>query len=253
MGRLRLFGEPEGGGTDDHSALSNLDYAHSGHSGFVPSQGEALVEILRVTSHMAVACLPAADVFLRVEPSGQNLANKTLAKVQAMSATMGSGTFRALTGTVPVSIGSGAAANLRALEFAVAAAAGGGGATADMRCMYNQLQVIAFSGSVLQMVNYWLRQPVMFGGSPSVSLVRGIYIENQGGYSAISDVESLKIEDITSNTGHKYLIEAGPSTPYLRLVGGGDPPANKSNLYLKFGSTLYRVVKSGDYMTLETA
>jgi hypothetical protein len=253
MGRLKLFGEPEGGGTDDHSALSNLDYAHSGHSGFVPSQGEALVEILRVTSHMAVACLPAADVFLRVEPSGQNLANKTLVKAQAMGAAMGSGTFRALTGTVPVSIGSGAAANLRALEFAVAAAAGGGGATADMRCMYNQLQVIAFSGTVLQMVNYWLRQPVMFGGSPSVSLVRGIYIENQGGYSAISDVESLKIEDITSNTGHKYLIEAGPSMPYLRLVGGGDPPANKSNLYLKFGSTLYRVVKSGDYMTLEAA
>jgi hypothetical protein len=282
MARLKLLGEPEGGGTDDHSALSNLEYAQSGHSGFVPSQGVALIDILRlnqniiqdsggndrielatssphltasgdlrVSGNMGVANPPAADVFLRVEPSGQNLANKILVKVQAMSSTMSSGTFRALTGTVPVSVGSGAAASLRALEFAVAVAAGSGGATADMRCMYNQLQVVAFSGTVLQMVNYWLRQPVMFGGSPSVSLVRGIYIENQGGYSAISDVESLRIEDITSNTGHKYLIEAGPSTPYLRLIGGGDPPADKSNLYLKFGSTLYRVVKSGDYMTLE--
>jgi hypothetical protein len=284
MSRLKLFGEREGGAAGDHSALSNLDYANSGHTGFVPAQGEALIDILRlnqnlirdsagnnrielatssphltasgdlrVSGNLGVASSPAADVFLRVEPSGQNLANKTLVKAQAMGATMGTGTFRALTGVVPVSIASGAAADIRALEFAVAASAGGGGATADMRCMYNQLQVIVFSGTVLHMVNYWLRQPVMFGGSPSVSLVRGIYIENQGGYSAISDVESLKIEDITSNTGHRYLVEAGPSTPYLRLVGGGDPPANKSNLYLKFGGTLYRVVKSGDYMTLQAA
>ena len=47
--------------------------------------------------------------------------------------------------------------------------------------------------------------------------------------------------------------ELGPTTPYLRLLGGADPPTDKSNLYLKFGSTLYRVVKSGSYMTLEAA
>lgn len=78
----------------------------------------------------------------------------------------------------------------------------------------------------------------------------GVDIEDQGG-SGVGTAYGLRILDQTASTVR--LLELGPTTPYLRLLGGADPPTDKSNLYLKFGSTLYRVVKSGDYMALEAA
>jgi len=283
MGRLKLIGEPEGGGTDDHSALSNLDYANSGHSGFVPSEGEALIDILRLnqnvirdsdgndritlstasphhtltgdartTGRAGVHSAIDSAAFLGVSPNSEDLTNQSLIKCLPTNCSVGNGFVYGFLATPVVKVNAATTPTLLGLSFNLAAGYPGTGATAILRSVYNQLQLILYSGTVSEMCGYRQRQPVIMG-TPVITVSRGFHIENQGGNAYIADVESLKIDDITLNTGHRYLLEAGPATPYLRLVGGGNPPANRSNLYLKFGSTLYRVVKSGSYMTLEAA
>ncbi len=55
----------------------------------------------------------------------------------------------------------------------------------------------------------------------------------------------LRIADQTG-PANSYVIEAGPAIPYLRLLGGSNPNAYQTNLYLNEGGTLRRVqVKDG--------
>jgi len=67
----------------------------------------------------------------------------------------------------------------------------------------------------------------------------GLQIDNFGA-SGMTTVYGLKIADQTLAT-NKYIIEAGPANPYLRLYGGADPIAGFTNLALKVGSTLYTI------------
>ena len=68
-----------------------------------------------------------------------------------------------------------------------------------------------------------------------------MHIENAGGHSGIVDAYGLKIDEITLNTGFRYLIEAGPVTPYFRVVGGANPPAFQTNVYMKEAANLRQV------------
>ena len=284
MGRLKLFGEPEGGGTDDHSALSNLDYAQSGHSGFVPSQGVALIDILRLNQnviqdsggndritlstaspHITLAnevklgtrfglgADPQTYTGFVCNPSisgDQNL--KVIAMSPSLTLTGGSRGVYGLQGQAVANLYSEATATEMAGLYFTALAANAGTAQ-KLYALWARIGLQLYSGSAPQVWTAMFRQP-MFLISTYPSQVVGVEIQNMGGYSGTSyDAIGLRIDDQTVVTGNKYLIEAGPSTPYLRLLGGGDPPADKSNLYLKFGSTLYRVVKSGNYVTLEAA
>jgi hypothetical protein len=285
MGRLKLIGEQEGGGTDDHSALSNLDYAHCGHSGFVPSQGVALIDILRLNQNiiqdsggndritLSTASSPHITLANEVKlgtrfglganpetytgfvcnPSisgDQNL--EVIAMNPSLALTGGSRSIYGLQGQAVANLYSGATALEMAGLYFTALAANAGTAQ-KLYALWARVGLQLYSGSAPQVWTAMFRQP-MFLISTYPSQVVGVEIQDMGGYSGASyDAIGLRINDQTAVTGNKYLIEAGPSTPYLRLVGGGDPPTNKSNLYLKFGSTLYRVVKSGSYMTLEAA
>jgi hypothetical protein len=56
-----------------------------------------------------------------------------------------------------------------------------------------------------------------------------------GGHSGMSTVYGVRVEDFTGTTIR--LLEVGPATPYLRLVGGAVPGANLTNLYLAEGVT----------------
>ena len=270
MGRLKLLGEQEGGGTDDHSALSNLDYAQSGHSGFVPSQGEALVDILRLNQNLIrdsggndritlstasphITLSGQAKITGEVSIGGVSPASNKLLQVQpAPSPT--TAYLRAIMGSPVASVPSGSAAGIiRGLEFTAGAQGGGSGTTVtEISAVYAYPVTIFYTGTVTAMYGLKVPAPNLFAGNPSVSTFYGIDITGAAN-SKIVNAYGLKVGDITNNTGFCRLLELGPATPYLRLVGGSDPPANKSNLYLKFGSTFYRVVKSGSYMTLEAA
>ena len=67
----------------------------------------------------------------------------------------------------------------------------------------------------------------------------GIDIAEQG-HASVVNVYGLRIADQTATTINR-LLEIGPATPYLRLVGGGDPAAGDTNLYLKVGGSLMQV------------
>jgi len=272
MGRLKLFGEPQGGGTDDHSALTNLGYAQSGHTGFVPSQGEALIEILRLTQNI----IRDSDANDRIQLSPTNpyitfmgmarFANSiavggyptpgatTLLRVQPEeNYPLSAGIFRAIQGYPDVSIPTGYTPTAaRGLEFRAGAMGASGGGIGELSAIRAFPYLASFYGTAAAVNGIIIPAFMIVGGTPTVSTFFGITIEGFN-LPAVVNAYGLKIGDMTGTAGFTRLLELGPTTPYLRLVGGGDPPADKSNLYLKFGSTLYRVVKTGSSMTLEAA
>jgi hypothetical protein len=268
MGRLKLLGEQEGGGTDDHSALSNLGYAQSGHSGFVPSQGEALIDILRLNQNLirdsegndrlqlnasAPHITLTGQCKITQETAiggGDPEANKGL--VIAPSPAPQTAYWTAIFGSPQVSIPPDAAGgSLEGLRFTISMGGGAVGAVLNYaRALEVGINTMSLTATIQQAILAYLASPLLWFGAPSVSTWKGLYAGPVNS-NRIVDAYGAHIEDITSNTGFTRLLEVGPSTPYLRLVGGADPPANKSNLYLKFGGTLYRVIKSGSYMTLE--
>ena len=278
MGRLKLFGEPEGDGTNDHSVLSNLGYAQSGHTGFVPSQGEALIEILRLTQNTIrdsggnnrITLSPTSphvtvDGDLRVSQHAA-FADATPSDGRLVSV-IGTLSTHPACGVYNLVYGNRAAGP----QFTYGLSGGAvGQGTPSASYVYGlyffaqhntpspcyqlggiliQQQSGASGTGILSTVR-GLHVSAAYWGASKPDNVFGIDIENQGG-SGAGTAYGLRILDQTAATVR--LLELGSTTPYLRLVGGADPPTDKSNLYLKFGSTLYRVVKSGSYMTLEAA
>jgi hypothetical protein len=279
MDRLKLFGEPEGGSTNDHSTLSNLGYAQSGHTGFVPSQGEALIEILRlsqntirdsagnnritlsptsphvslagdlkVTGHIgAGTASPDLASILNVSKTNTSLASfygLNLYVTQAYSAgAIGIGVNGIVENQCP-SYGSYA----RGLAFT--ARHGAPSPIQGLQGVYMGLQTFNNSGEVAQVAGGYLF--AQFGTNTPVAESRGMWIRNFGA-PTVTDAYGLHIDNQSGASGINRILHCGGTVPNLRLDGGADPPADKSNLYLKFGSTLYRVVKTGTSMTLEAA
>jgi hypothetical protein len=60
----------------------------------------------------------------------------------------------------------------------------------------------------------------------------GVHIK---GHSGMNTAYGVRVEDFVGTAIH--LLEIGPATPYLRLVGGAAPGSNQTNLYLYEGST----------------
>jgi len=279
MGRLKLFGEPEGGGTNDHSALSNLGYAQSGHTGFVPSQGEALIDILRLNQNLIrdsqgnnrlqlATASPHVTITGDLDVSGRGWFGThrfsgvaALAVADSISASPAAAVFADVIGT-----GGAGDAQLTAGVYGGATAGGTPAfalvfglyfaATHDTPSLCGQLAGVYMtlgsgaSGTGSLQAARGIHIPAASWSGSKPTTVCGIDIDQQGG-SGTGTAYGLRIRDQTASTVR--LLELGPTTPYLRLLGGGDPPADKSNLYLKFGSTLYRVVKTGTSMTLEAA
>jgi len=81
-------------------------------------------------------------------------------------------------------------------------------------------------------------RPLSGGLGTRLSNVAGLYIEDQ--YSAIGSttptyVRGFKCDDLSGGT-NRYLLELGPTVPYVLVVGGADAPAGLTNLWLKVAS-----------------
>lgn len=96
------------------------------------------------------------------------------------------------------------------------------------------------SGSGAIATAYGLRQQAPSWTNAKPTTVYGIRIDNQGA-SGVGTAEGLHIGDQTAATAR--LLELGPAVPYLRLLGGANPAANESHLYLKLGATLKQVTE----------
>jgi hypothetical protein len=279
MSRLKLFGEgqPEGG-TTDHSALANLGYAQSGHTGFVPSQGEALIDILRLNQNLIRDS--EGNDRLQLAPSSPHLTlpgdvrntghmgvgnRGTLYNYMVLHAEEnfdGPSTVYALYaianqkrsdgGGSAIGVGglaqgeaAGPSSYVRGLQFTARHASAYG--LSVLQGMYMGVQTFSNKGALSYLMGGYIY--CQFGANTPVTDARGLWIRNFG-HAQVGTAYGLKIDN-QEGAGVNRILELGPTTPFLRLVGGDDPPTDKSNLYLKFGSTLYRVVKSGSYMTLE--
>jgi len=69
---------------------------------------------------------------------------------------------------------------------------------------------------------------------PKPVTLYGFYLATAG-VTGMGTAYGLRVEDMVGTTIR--LLEIGPATPYLRLVGGAAPAANQTNLYLAEGVT----------------
>ncbi len=107
---------------------------------------------------------------------------------------------------------------------------------ADLAWMHGvYVSLISYSGKGAVLYSHGVEVVPSYQGSKPGTF-RGLYVR---GYSGMNTVHGVRVEDFSGTTIH--LLEIGPSTPYLRLAGGGDPGANQTNLYLKESTTLRRV------------
>ena len=87
-------------------------------------------------------------------------------------------------------------------------------------------EVVACYG--LKVVGYWS------GAKPTTA--EALYIGPDFAPSGVGTAYGLHCADLQGSVAVR-LLEIGPATPYLRLVGGTAPAANQTNLYLYEGST----------------
>jgi hypothetical protein len=105
----------------------------------------------------------------------------------------------------------------------------GSGSLTWMHGVYVILQGYADRGAIGLAYGFYVYPS--FGGSKPTTF-RGLYV---AGHTGMNAVDGVRVEDFTGTTIR--LLEIGPATPYLRLVGGAAPAANQTNLYLYEGST----------------
>jgi hypothetical protein len=87
-----------------------------------------------------------------------------------------------------------------------------------------------------------LQLSAAYWGGSKPDVVMGVEQEQLGGAGAVT-AYGYKCVDQTATTVR--LLELGPATPYLRLLGGANPAANQSNLLLKLGATLKLITEYG--------
>ena len=279
MGQLRLLGEPAG--SDDHAALANLAFPHAGHTGFVAAAGLAggqtitgekmvdtatllrfghatgptirgpasgdllsLAGTVRAGDRLGIGADPDVTRGIRCAPA-LSAASGSLYVIDATpgscSFSGGGAIFIGLYGNASVSLLAGVtSASLYGLQF-TAGAAGAGVATA-LYGTWSRLALVGYSNAnAPNLYTLFARQPIVMTSTYPANSV-GLKVENMGGYNAATmNAYGVWIDDITLVGGNKFLIEAGPATPYLRLIGGAAPGANLTNLYLNEAGNLRRV------------
>ena len=104
--------------------------------------------------------------------------------------------------------------------------------------------LFGYSGAAFPYTGVDLAAPMLYGAT-APSAWTGFHMPDHGaGLGAVATpVTGLHIEDQTLVTGAVHLLELGPATPYLRLLGGGNPDAHESNLLLGLGATLKLVTE----------
>jgi len=87
-----------------------------------------------------------------------------------------------------------------------------------------------------------LQLSAAYWGGAKPDTVIGVEQEQLGGAGVVT-AYGYKCVDQAATTVR--LLELGPATPYLRLLGGADPAANQSNLLLKLGAALKLITEYG--------
>jgi len=83
-----------------------------------------------------------------------------------------------------------------------------------------------------------IQRPTSSGITNRPVNVTGLNIEDQystAGLTIPTYVRSIKCDDLSGGT-NRYLLELGPTVPYLLLTGGADAAAGLTNLWLKVAS-----------------
>jgi hypothetical protein len=261
MSRLKLFGEPQGGGgTDDHSALLNLDYAKAGHTGFLSLGTPQTVTAEKIIdSAVGLRFGHPGGPLLQGAASGDDLA---LTGDLTISGSIGlpgvaAGWVMTLQKTVSVGvIPCGIAVHLTADGSGSPIGVYGGAtyagsavnrsakgldfqATSNTPAAMNQLiglnmaVNIASGGNVGAVLGGAIQKSYSGAGRPTTA--KGLYIGDFGA-DGVATAIGLHIYN-QIGAANNYLLEAGPSTPYLRLLGGANPGPNQTNLFLAEGAT----------------
>ena len=140
--------------------------------------------------------------------------------------------------------GTGVSAYLSGLSFNVVDE-GAGGSVASMTGARVGLYTV--SGAAALTDARGIQVYPSFAG-PRPTTYYGIHLQ-AGQAGSLNTGYGLRVEDLAGTTIR--LLEIGPSTPYLRLVGGAAPGANQTNLYLYEGGTpALRRVQWKDYSNL---
>ena len=122
--------------------------------------------------------------------------------------------------------GAGASSYIEALAFN---AIQNGANLNRLRGVLVNLISYAGKGTISESAGFEV-QPDYQGYKPATFF--GLHVR---GHSGMNAVYGVRVEEFTGTTIR--LLEIGPATPYLRLVGGGSPGANQTNLYLAEGVT----------------
>lgn len=136
---------------------------------------------------------------------------------------------------------------LQGLKFTIQVGTGDSGSSVTTcDTIYTRLMISAFDGTIPVFHGYHL--DVMSVTNPGANQSIGHYfgaLLAAPGYTKVVDYTGLAIPDETDASGTILLAEIGPATPYLRVLGGGDPAANQSNILIKLGATLKQVTEDG--------
>lgn len=138
-------------------------------------------------------------------------------------------------GAVGAPTGTGSSSGIFGLYFSATQASGGGVSSLSGIYVY-LISTAAGTGAITTARGIHLPAGSWSGAKPTTSY--GADIADQGG-AGVTTAYGLCIADQTATTVR--LLELGPVTPYLRLVGGAAPGANLTNLYLNEGGNLRRV------------
>ena len=199
---------------------------------------------VRAGDRLGVATIPSPTVALKLRPSfAMPTGNMYLIDAGAESCEFngaGTGNFFGFYCQPTVRVTSPAVGNVYGLNFLATGA--GTGNFQNMYACWTKVGLAFYTGAAYNLWCFYAKQPGFLAATKPANAI-GMEIEDMGGYSAATNAIGLKIADQTVVTGNKYLIDAGPTTPYFRLIGGASPGANLTNLYLAEGAapTLRRV------------
>jgi len=196
----------------------------------------------------------SADAFygIRITPTVSNLTAGGGPLLASGTYTGASGTPIAIAGVQgvvafrPAWVGGNYADGLNFRVTLAQYPSGTGTATADLLTGVTSSALVSVSGAskridVTDWWNIYAKQPqisLLSGGASTVATYIGVYVEGStsASLSNITTAYGVRIGDSTT-PGTVYLLEVGPTTPYLRVVGKAAPAANRTNLYLAEGVT----------------
>lgn len=129
-------------------------------------------------------------------------------------------------GAATPSIASGVTVSaIHGLNFTAFVAGGGGGTVIpELHAIHVITGQSGYTGTITAMRGLYVRQPFIFGAGAAITASVGLDVANVGPSATIATAIGLRIADI-NNAVTRYLIEAGPATPNLRLLPNAPPNA----------------------------